>query len=42
MVQWLRLHLPVRGLKVRSPGWGAKTPHDTQQGQKHKKTNSTL
>ena len=27
MVQWLRLHLPMQGVQVQSPGWGAKIQH---------------
>ena len=37
VVQWLRLHLPMKGVAGSIPGWEAKIPHDLRPNtQKHK------
>ena len=30
VAQWLRLHLPLQGVKCSTPGWGAKIPYASQ------------
>ena len=37
VVQWFRLCAPAPAGMGLIPGWGTKTPHDTEQGQKKKK-----
>ena len=31
VVQWLRIHIAIQGMQIKSPGWGNKIPHTTAQ-----------
>ena len=42
VVQWLRLHLPVQGVWVQSPGQGAKIPHASRPKKPKHKTEAIL
>ena len=39
VVQWLRLHLPMKGGAGSIPGWGAKIPHALRPNTKKHKQN---
>ena len=31
VVRWLRIHIAIQGMQIKSPGWGNKIPHTTAQ-----------